>query len=133
MRKFWSGLVLVALLIGALFLPTGDTLECYDVEELVYGMGRCKIGLEPPPVEVNLQIFGRDLADQLRWLVPGSNRIVTFSNDCIIVRATTIQHAAVQACIQARRWRNRSVQALAVCAFHVKTALSKRLFGMITR
>ena len=133
-KKFVGALVLVALLIGGLFVPTGDRVEFYDVEEMVSCLHfHCKMGLQPPPVKVDLRIDGVDLANQLRCLVPGSGRIVRLSDDFIIVRGTAYQHVAVRATIGARRFRNRSAQWLACRAFHVKRALCEKVFGMITK
>jgi len=132
-KKCLASLLAVALLFGSLFVPTGDRLEFYEVEDLVYTMDSFpRIDLNPPPVQVEMLIIGSELADQLGWLVPGSDRIVEFGNGMIIVRATTLQHLAVRAAIAARRFRNETCQSIAVAVYHLKTTLPKKLFGMIT-
>jgi hypothetical protein len=131
-KKFLAALALVGLLIAGLFVPSGDSLEFHTVDDLVYTMDGFQIDLHPPPVRVQLEITGMELADQLRWLVPGSDRTVQFGNGRIIVRATTVRHLAVRAAIAARRLRNETCQSIAVGIYHLKTTLPKKLFGMIT-
>ena len=134
MKKFFGAVVLVALLIGGLFVPTGDRLELYPVSDVVYTMADWPtVDLNPPPVQVEMYVTGFELADQLGWLVPGDDRTVQFQNEMIIVRGTTFQHLAVRAAIAARRLRNQTCQTIAVAIYHAKTTLPKRLFGMITR
>jgi hypothetical protein len=120
-------------LIVALHLPTGDSLEFYEVEETVYSFDTFSIDLHPPPVEIDLRITGMDLADQLRWLVPGRNHCVEFQNGYLIVRATNANHVLIRACLDGRRLRNRMIQSAAVAAWNAKTTLCEKVFGMITK
>jgi hypothetical protein len=132
-KKLLALPILVALLISSLFLPTGDRLEFFDVDDLVYTMDGFSIDLDPPPVYADVLITGMELADELGWLVPGGDRTVQFGNGMIIVRGTEVQLLAVRTAIAGRRRRNQACQAIVVGIYHLKTTLPKKLFGMITR
>ena len=130
-------LVLVALLIGALFLPTEERCEMVDVSDVIYSVSSFPtIDLNPPPVQVEMAITGRQLVDQLGWLVPGAGpdrAVLLLENDLILVSGTTFQRFAVRAAVAGRRFRNETCQSIAVGIYHLKTTLPKKLFGMITR
>jgi hypothetical protein len=79
-------------------------------------MDTFNIDLHPPPVEINLSITGMELADHLRWLARGRDRCVEFQNGCLIIRGTAIQHGVHRAFLEARRFRSRAVQFVAVWA-----------------
>src|SRR6516164_5683090 len=87
----------------------------------------------PPGVEIDLRVTGIELADHLRWLVPGRDRQVEVQNGCRNVRGTATQDAVLRSCLEARRFRDRAVQSAASWAWNAKTTLSRKVFGMITR
>lgn len=128
-----AALIALASTIAALWLPTGKTLELYDVEDLVYTMGGFpSIEISLAPVEVDVLTTGTELAEQLQWLVPADTPL-DFQNGFILIRGTVAQQAAVRGCIEARRLRNRLVQRAAVAIHHTKTTLSAAVFGIISR
>ena len=135
MRKLLAALVLIALPIGALFLPTGERCEMVDVSEVIYSVSSFPtIDLDPPPVQVEMAITGRELVDQLGWLVPGTGpdrAVLLLENDMILVSGTTFQRFAVRTAVAGRRLRNETCQAIAVGIYHLKTTLPKKLFGIL--
>jgi hypothetical protein len=138
------GATLLLAAITALHLPTPTRLELYAANDLVYDLGGGFPGVDislatevllDPIVDVDLMMTGSDLAESLQLLVPGigEDRTVGFQNGLLIVRATAIQHAAIQTALIGYRARNAGVSWIISRLTHAKAALSAALFGMITK
>ena len=126
MKKLWWIAPLTLAVVAAagwllLRTPGPLTLELYDVQDLTCrftDMPGVDLPLARNPSDDDpLSLTGMELAQRIRFLLPGSNdgkggERIDFSNGLIIARTTGIQQAAVFGIIAAHRSCHRWLTAL---------------------
>jgi hypothetical protein len=138
---------IVALLLlaagGGLLLPTGNSLELYDVQDITYSLndfgGGVDISLAGSDThEDPICVTGFELVERLTAIIPGlwgvdDDRTIQFQNGMIIVRATAAQHAVIRSYLALHRVAVNRFASMNASITRAKIRLWGRLFGMITK